>query len=134
MDKIRLLELAGVKVPETGHHTNIEKDTLNNKNFRKVLFTAKNTQLVVMSLKPGEDIGAEVHDDTTQFLRFEAGEGKVEIGGNEYNVKDGDSVIIPQGSKHNVTNTSDKDDLRLYSLYSPPVHEDGLVQKNKVED
>lgn len=131
MDKQRLLELAGVKVPDTGHHTNIEKDTLDNTNFRKVLFTAKNTQLVVMSLKPGEDIGIETHDDTTQFLRFESGEGKCLIGGKEYNVKDGDSVIIPQGSKHNVTNTSDKDDLKLYSLYSPPVHKDGLIEKDK---
>ena len=131
MNKQRLLELAGVVVPETGHHTNIEKDTLDNTNFRKVLFTANNTQLVVMSLKPGEDIGMETHDDTTQFLRFEAGEGKCLIGNKEYKVKDGDSVIIPQGSKHNVTNTSDSDALKLYSLYSPPVHKDGLTEKTK---
>lgn len=114
-----------------GFHINIEKSTLDNKDYRKVLFTTADNQLVLMSLNPKEEIGMEVHDDTAQFLRFERGEGKCIIGEKEYNVKDGDSVIIPQGVKHNVINTSEAEKLKLYTLYSPPVHKDGVVFKTK---
>jgi len=111
----------------------IEKLTLENSNFRQVLFTGKKTQLVLMSLKPGEEIGEEVHDKVDQFFRFEAGEGKVIIDEQEFEVKDGDAVIVPTGSKHNVVNVSSSEDLKLYTLYSPPNHPDGTVHKTKVE-
>jgi len=111
----------------------IEKLTLENTNFRQVLFTGKKTQLVLMSLKPGEDIGEEVHDHVDQFFRFEAGEGKVVIDGQEYLVKDGDAVIAPAGSKHNIANISSSEDLKLYTLYSPPNHPNGTVHKTKAE-
>lgn len=116
-----------------GFKSNIENDTLDNANFRKVLYTGKHTQLVLMSLKPGEEIGLETHDENDQFLRFEGGEGKVFIDENEYSVADGDAVIVPAGAKHNVVNVSDADDLRLYTLYSPPHHKDGIVRATKKE-
>jgi mannose-6-phosphate isomerase-like protein (cupin superfamily) len=116
-----------------GFKTNIEKDTLRNKNFRKVLYTSKHSQLVVMSLKPKEDIGMETHPENDQFLRFEGGRGRVEIDGNKYTVKDGDAVIIPAGAKHNVTNMSSTEALQLYTIYSPPHHKDGIVRKTKEE-
>jgi len=114
-----------------GFNTNIEKDTLKNKNFRKVLYTGKNSQLVLMSLRPGEEIGLEVHSKNDQFLRFEGGKGRVEIDGNKYDVKDGDAIIVPAGAKHNVINTSKKTKLKLYTLYSPPHHRDQIVHKTK---
>lgn len=117
----------------TEFYGDIEDLTLENSNFRKVLFTGKYCQLVVMSLKPGEEIGEEVHDDVDQFFRFEAGEGKVVIDGTEYIVHDGDSVVVPAGSKHNVVNTSDTEDLKIYTIYSPPNHPDGTVHKTKEE-
>ena len=116
-----------------GFKSNIEKDTLKNKNFRKVLYTSKHSQLVVMSLKPKQEIGAEVHPDNDQFLRFEGGRGRVEIDGNKYPVKDGDAVIVPAGAKHNVINTSTSEELKLYTIYSPPHHKDGIVRKTKEE-
>lgn len=116
-----------------GYKTNIEKDTVNNKNFRKVLYTAKHCQLVLMSLKPKEEIGLETHAENDQFFRFEAGRGRVEIDGNKYTVKDGDAVIIPAGAKHNVINTSATEDLRMYTIYSPPHHKDQIVRKTKAE-
>jgi len=115
-----------------GFVTDIEKDTVANKNFRKVLYTGKNSQLVLMSLKPGEEIGEEVHDDTDQFFRVDSGSGKVIINGNESKIKDGFAVVVPQGAKHNVINTG-KEDLKLYSIYSPPHHEDGTIHKTKEE-
>jgi mannose-6-phosphate isomerase-like protein (cupin superfamily) len=114
-----------------GYNTNIEKETLDNENFRKVLYTAKHSQLVLMNLKPGEEIGMETHEHNDQFLRFEAGQGKVFVEGNEYQVSDGDVVIVPAGSKHNVINTSETDALKLYTVYSPPDHKDGIVHKSK---
>jgi mannose-6-phosphate isomerase-like protein (cupin superfamily) len=114
-----------------GYNANIEKETLENKNFRKVLYTAKHSQLVLMSLKPGEEIGMETHEHNDQFLRFEAGRGKVFVDGNEYEVGDGDAVIVPAGSKHNVVNISETDALKLYTLYGPPDHKDGIVHKTK---
>jgi mannose-6-phosphate isomerase-like protein (cupin superfamily) len=116
-----------------GFKTNIERDTVKNKNFRKVLYTAKHCQLVLMSLTPKEEIGLETHPENDQFFRFEAGRGRVEIDGNKYTVKDGDAVIIPAGAKHNVINTSATEDLRMYTIYSPPHHKDQIVRKTKAE-
>jgi len=116
-----------------GYFGPIEKLTLNNSDFRRVLFTGQHTQLVLMCLKPGEEIGAEVHESVDQFFRFEAGLGKVVIDEETYEVKDGDAVIVPAGSRHNIINTSASEDLKLYTLYSPPNHPDGTVHKTKKE-
>lgn len=116
-----------------GFHANIEKDTLENGNFRKVLYTGKNSQLVLMSLKPKEEIGMEVHETNDQFFRIEKGEGKCIIDGNEYELKDGTAIIVPAGAQHNVINTSDADELKLYTIYSPPHHKDGIVRATKEE-
>src|ERR1035437_1010628 len=105
-----------------GYKTNLEKDTLENENFRKVLYTAQYSQLVLMSLLPKEEIGMEVHEDRDQFFRFEAGQGMVYINENQYEVKDGDVAIVPAGSHHNVVNTSDTEKLKLYTIYSPAEH------------
>ena len=114
-----------------GFHSNIEQDTLNNTNFRKVVYTGKHCQLVLMSLKPKEEIGVETHPENDQFLRFEGGEGKVFIDSSEYSVADGDAVIVPAGAKHNVVNVSDSEELKIYTIYSPPHHKDGIVQATK---
>ena len=116
-----------------GFKSNIEKDTLKNKNFRKVLYSASHCQLVLMSLKPKEEIGLETHKENDQFFRFEAGRGRVEIDGNKYTVRDGDAVIIPAGAKHNVINVSATEDLKMYTIYSPPHHKDQIVRKTKAE-
>lgn len=116
-----------------GYFSNIENLTNKNKSFRKVLYTASHCQLVLMSLKPHEEIGLEVHDDGDQFFRFEKGEGKVIINNAEYLVRGGDAVIVPSGSKHNVVNTSDLDDLKLYTIYAPPHHLDGIERVTKEE-
>jgi len=116
-----------------GFCSNIEKDTLENENFRKVLYTAKHCQLVLMTLQPNEEIGMEVHEDNDQFFRFEKGQGKVIIDGNEYQVTDGTAVIVPAGAQHNVINTSATDSLKLYTIYSPAHHQDGVVRKTKAE-
>ncbi|MDD3614440.1 MAG: cupin domain-containing protein [Candidatus Pacebacteria bacterium] len=116
-----------------GFFGHIEKDTLENENFRKVLYTAKHCQLVLMSLKPNEEIGVEVHPDNDQFFRFEKGTGKVIIDGNEYNVNDGDAIIVPSGAEHNVINTSSDEPLKLYTIYAPPHHQDGVVRATKAE-
>ena len=116
-----------------GYNDNIEKLTLENTNFRKVLYTAKQTQLVLMSLLPGEEIGSEVHSDNDQFFRFESGEGKVIIDGHESAVLDGHAVIVPAGSEHNVINTSAVEALKLYTLYCPPHHQDGIIRATKEE-
>ena len=116
-----------------GFNTNIENDTVENDNFRKVLYTGKNTQLVLMSLKPGEEIGLETHPENDQFFRFEAGEGEVVIDGNKYPVTDGSAIIIPAGAEHNVTNVSEAEELKMYTLYSPPHHKDGILRKTKEE-
>lgn len=114
-----------------GFKSSIEKDTLANKNFRKVLYTGKHTQLVLMSLRPKEEIGLETHPENDQFFRFEQGEGKCIIDGHEYKVKDGSAIIVPAGAKHNVINTSASKELKMYTLYSPPHHKDGIVRKTK---
>ena len=112
---------------------NIEDATENNNNFRKVLFTGKYCQLVVMSLKPGEEIGQEVHDSVDQFFRFEQGEAKILIDGEEIMVKADDAVIVPAGSIHNIINSSTTESLKLYTIYSPPNHPDGTVHTTKAE-
>jgi len=114
-----------------GFNANIEKDTLANNNFRKVVYTAKHCQLVLMSLKPLEEIGMEVHPDNDQFFRFEKGMGKVIIDGNEYDIKDGSAIVVPAGSQHNVINVSKTDELKLYTIYSPAHHKDGTVHETK---
>lgn len=116
-----------------GFATDIETETVKNTEFRRVLYTSKFSQLVLMSLKPGEEIGEEVHDDVDQFFRFEEGEGKVVIDNTEYKVKDGSAVVVPNGSKHNVINTSKTAALKLYTIYSPPEHRDGVVHKTREE-
>lgn len=117
----------------TGYYGQIEELTLANENFRKVLFTGAHTQLVLMCLKVGEEIGAEVHDHVDQFFRIEAGEGKVVIDETEHLVKDGDAVIVPAGAKHNVINTSTSESLKLYTLYSPANHPEGTIHATKAE-
>ena len=116
-----------------GFSTNIEKDTLENSNFRKVLYTGKHSQLVLMSLMPNEEIGMETHPDNDQFFRFEQGQGKAIIDGNEYELANGTVVIVPAGAEHNIINTSDSEDLKLYTIYSPAHHQDGVVRATKAE-
>ncbi len=116
-----------------GYKDNIEQLTLANTNFRQVLYTGKYSQLVLMSLKPQEEIGMEVHPETDQFFRFEKGQGKVIIDGHEKPVADGDAVIVPAGAQHNVINASATDDLKLYTIYSPSHHRDQIVQTTKAE-
>lgn len=113
-----------------GYIANIEELSLGNENFRKVLYIAKNSQLVVMSLKPGEDIGGEVHP-LDQFIRCEAGIGKAILDDVGYDVRDGFVVVVPAGTKHNIINTSSDEPLKLYTLYSPPNHLDGTVHATK---
>lgn len=114
-----------------GFSSNIEKDALENTNFRKVLYTGKQSQLVLMSLKPREEIGLETHHENDQFFRCEAGVGMCTIDGNEHKLVDGVVVIIPRGAEHNIINTSDTEDLKLYSLYAPAHHKDGTVHTTK---
>jgi len=115
-----------------GFHGNIEHLTEENTNYRKVLYTGKHSQLVLMRLLPGEEIGLETHTENDQFFRFESGTGKVIIDGTEYFVKDGDGVIVPVGAKHNVINTGETE-MKLYTIYSPAHHKDGIVRATKAE-
>lgn len=115
-----------------GFVDDIEKLTKENSNFREVLFTGKNSQLVVMSLKPGEDIGLEVHDDVDQFFRVEEGKCEVLIDGETQIIEDDFAVIVPAGSEHNITNTG-SGDLKLYTIYSPPNHPEGTIHKTREE-
>ncbi len=116
-----------------GFTANIEKDTQENEDFRRVLYTAKHSQLVLMSIQPSEEIGLEVHPDNDQFFRFESGIGKCVIDDNEYEVSDGMAVVVPAGAKHNIINTSDTEPLKLYTLYCPAHHKDGIVRATKEE-
>ena len=115
-----------------GFHDDIERQTLDNGDFRRVLYTGHHLQLVLMSLPPGCDIGAEVHEDRDQFFRFEEGSGQVDIDENTYDVTDGSGVIVPAGARHNVRNTGGAP-LKLYTIYGPPEHIDGLVEATKEE-
>lgn len=114
-----------------GFKGDIEKETLANENFRKVLYTGKHLQLVLMSLETGEDIGEETHPGTDQFFRFESGTGKCVIDGNEYPVSAGDVVVVPAGAKHNIINTGTLAALKIYTLYGPPNHQDGTIRRTK---
>jgi mannose-6-phosphate isomerase-like protein (cupin superfamily) len=116
-----------------GFVADIEKETLKNTDFRRVLYTGKFSQLVLMCLKPGEEIGEEVHDDVDQFFRFEEGEGAVVIDDVTHAVKDGSAVVVPSSAKHNVLNTSKTANLKLYTIYSPPEHQDKVVRKTREE-
>jgi len=116
-----------------GYNGNIEELTLQNDNFRKVLYTHTHSQLVLMSLQPSEDIGSEVHEDNDQFFRFESGQGRVVIDGNEYEVADGSAIVVPSGAEHNVINTSASESLKMYTIYSPAHHKDGVVRATKAE-
>ncbi|MDP2666243.1 MAG: cupin domain-containing protein [Candidatus Diapherotrites archaeon] len=116
-----------------GYTTNIEKETLDNTAYRRVLFTGKKMQLVVMTLRPQEDIPLETHPDTDQFIRVEKGEALVKIGSEENKVSEDEMIIIPAGNAHYVKNTSTEEDLKIYTLYSPPEHPEGTVQQTKAE-
>ena len=116
-----------------GYSTNIEADTLKNDHFRRVLFTAPHSQLVVMTLRPGEEIGTERHEDADQFIRVEAGAGEAILDGERHQLGDGTAVVIPAGTEHNVVNTSSTEPLRLYTIYTPPEHPDGTVHRTKQE-
>jgi mannose-6-phosphate isomerase-like protein (cupin superfamily) len=115
-----------------GFCDDIEKLTEENQDFRRVLYTGKNLQLVLMTLQPGEEIGEEVHEDRDQFFRIEEGSGVVDIDGVENAVEDDIAVIVPAGARHNVRNTGDEP-LQLYTIYGPPEHKDGIVQSTKAE-
>lgn len=116
-----------------GFVTNIEERTVQNDNFRRVIFTASHCQLVLMSLLPGEEIGSEVHDNVDQFFRIESGQGKVVIAGEETVITDGFAIVIPAGTEHNIINASTNQPLKLYTIYSPPEHRDGVIHKTKQE-
>ncbi|MFA6328407.1 MAG: cupin domain-containing protein [Candidatus Micrarchaeia archaeon] len=116
-----------------GYAIHIERHTEKNTDFRRVLYTGKHSQLVLMSLAPGEEIGMEVHPNIDQFFRFEKGEGAVFIDGVKHNVQGGDAVIVPAGAEHNVVNTAPRGDLKLYTIYSPPEHIDRTVRKTKAD-
>lgn len=114
-----------------GYIINIEKNAEENVDYRRVLYTAPHSQLVLMNIQPGDEIGEETHQ-LDQFIRFEAGKGKVVLDGVEYNIEDGYAVVIPAGTKHNVVNTGEAE-MKLYTIYSPPNHRDGVVHKTKEE-
>lgn len=121
---------------EKGHDhfvTNIEKDAVKNKNYRKVLFTSKQLQVVLMSIPPKGDIGTETHPDIDQFIRVEEGEGKIILNGKERAVSKGFAFVIPQGTEHEVINTSESEDLSLYTIYAPPHHQKDVVRKTKAD-
>lgn len=114
-----------------GFKTNIEKAAIENTNFRKVLYTSRHLQLVLMSLLPGEEIGSEIHSENDQFFRFEEGNGKCIINEKEYEIKDGDVVVIPAGARHNIINTDNVSSLKMYTIYAPPHHKDGIIRATK---
>jgi mannose-6-phosphate isomerase-like protein (cupin superfamily) len=113
-----------------GYVENIEEATVANEDFRRVLYTGKNLQLVLMTLKPGEEIGEEIHEDIDQFFRVEEGQGTIYIDGNASEIEDDFAAIVPAGARHNVVNTG-AEPLKLYTLYAPPEHKHGTVHKNK---
>lgn len=115
-----------------GYVVNIERATLDNENFRQVLYTAKNSQLVVMSLRPGEEIGEEVHE-LDQFIRIEKGKGKAILDGVDHPIENDFAIVIPAGTKHNIINTDVDDSMKLYTIYSPPEHREGVVHTTKAE-
>ena len=116
-----------------GFSTNIEEKTLANDNFREVLYTTPRSQLVVMTLQAGEEIGQERHEGHDQFIRVEAGQGVAILDGEKHALADGVALVIPAGTEHNVINTSNSEPMRLYTIYSPPEHPDGTVHRDKAE-
>jgi len=117
----------------TGYVGEIERETVSNDFFRHVIFTGKHCQLVLMSLNPKEEIGMEVHENVDQFFRIEAGEAEFILEGERHSVKDGDAVVVPAGTNHNVVNTSETQKLKLYTIYSPANHKDGTIHKTKAD-
>ncbi len=118
----------------SGFYVDLEQKTLENENYREVLFTGPKSQLVVMSIEPGDEIGMEVHEDHDQFIRIEAGEGKASIDGEEFDFKDGGAIVVPAGAEHNVWNVSGESKLKLYTVYTPPEHADGTIHATKADD
>jgi len=116
-----------------GYITEINRKTAANKNFREVLYTGPQSQLVVMRLDTGEEIGSEVHHDIDQFIRVESGEGKAVLNGENHDLKAGFAVVIPSGVEHNIVNTSEQRELKLYTVYSPPEHPDGTIHATKAD-
>ncbi len=116
-----------------GYSANIERATLANDNFRQVLYSGHHLQLVLMTLKVGEEIGEEIHSENDQFFRFESGNGKCIIDGTEYKVSDGDVIVVPSGARHNIINTDKTAALKMYTIYAPPHHKDGIVRATKKE-
>ncbi|MCL4366560.1 cupin domain-containing protein [Patescibacteria group bacterium] len=114
-----------------GYVGQIEKLTKDNDDFRQVIFTAPHSQLVLMSLLPGEDIGSETHENVDQFFRIESGQGKTILNGEEHTITDGDAVVVPAGTEHNIVNASTTDKLKLYTIYSPANHRDGVIHHTK---
>jgi mannose-6-phosphate isomerase-like protein (cupin superfamily) len=133
---MNLYEATGKPAPKKcdSFVTDIETDTVNNANYRKVLHTTKLSQLVLMSLKPGEDIGMETHKNGDQFIRIDSGSGKVILDGKEHSIKDGSAMVIAAGTEHNIINTSDSEDLKLYAVYTPPEHKAGTIDKDKSDE
>jgi mannose-6-phosphate isomerase-like protein (cupin superfamily) len=117
-----------------GYVTNIKRETARNRNFEKVLFTGKHHQLIVMSLKPGEDIGEETHPNLDQFTRVESGRGVVQMGREKKRIQADSAFVVPAGTKHNVINTSKDEPLKIYTVYSSPEHPDGEVLRTKEEE
>jgi mannose-6-phosphate isomerase-like protein (cupin superfamily) len=115
-----------------GYITDIENDTLENTDFRRVLYTGKNSQLVLMSLRPNEEIGEEIHS-LDQFIRVESGDGFAVLDGVKHPISDGTAIVIPAGAKHNIVNDSATEELKLYTVYSPPEHRDGTIHKTKAD-
>lgn len=116
-----------------GYVANIEKKSLENNYFREVLYTGPHSQLVLMSIAPGDDIGMEIHKNVDQFFRIESGVGRAVLDGKEYDLEDGSAVVIPAGTEHNIINGSQSEPLKVYTIYSPPNHPDGTIHKTKAE-
>lgn len=127
-----MMHFLDIEKSKTGFATDIEKETLGNDYFRRVLYTTDKSQLTVMSLSPGEDAGEEVHE-VDQFARVEQGSGKAVIGGKETKISDGSAFVVPAGTRHDIVNTSKDEDLKLYVIYSPPNHRPGMVHKTKAD-
>jgi len=117
----------------SGFSINLEQRTLAGNNFREVLYTTQRSQLVIMSLQPGEEIGMEHHTGRDQFIRVEAGQGVAILDGEKHALEDGSAVVIPAGTEHNIINTSSSEPMRLYTLYTPPEHPDGTIHATKAE-
>lgn len=130
---MKLHKLLEEQLPSSAFVTDIEQDTLSNQDFRNVLFTTQYSQLVLMNINPKSDIGVETHDGLDQFIRIEAGEGQLTTEGSTYDIQDGSAIVIPSGVKHNIRNTSDTDQLKIYTIYTPPHHEKGTVHSTKQE-